>query len=215
MSRQRRYLNVARSGVKTPLEIPALRSTVEAAYRLVMDQYDPDAEATGYYMTAFVEAAGEVSPVFERKVRDIFETHLGALEPEGWYRNGDITDAFEEIITQVGDKTMLQGGIESGAAIDWDDDVETVMDALNRWNDKHAAAYRNSDATYPAGKYTIESAGDRAARVGITDSYNLTAAFAKGCSKGIVRDLGPAGSSPTIEDTEPTADEQAAWILSW
>lgn len=180
-----------------------------------MDGYDPDAEATGHYMVAFVESAGKVSPVFERKVREIFEDNLGELEAGRWYRNEAITNAFEEILTQVGEQTMREGGIESGKAIQWEDDVDTVMDGLERWNDKHEAAYRNSDLRFPAGKYTVEDAGSRTARLGITDGYNLSAAFAKGCSVGIARDLGSNDHAVTTEDVAPRADEQAAWTLDW
>jgi hypothetical protein len=180
-----------------------------------MSNYDPDAEATGKYMVAFVESAGEVSPVFERKVREIFETHLGTLEADSWYRNADIKKAFDEILEEVGEKTMKQGGVESGKAIEWPDDVGTVMGALEIWNTFHEAAYRNSDLDFPAGKYTVEERGERTARIGITDGYNLSAAFAKGCSKGIAQDLGPKDSQITIEDTDPEANEQAAWMLTW
>lgn len=180
-----------------------------------MSGYDPDAEATGKYMVAFVESAGEVSPVFERKVREIFEQHMGTLEADSWYRNADVNKAFDEILDEVGEKTMKQGGVESGKAIEWPDEVDTVMDALGIWNTFHEAAYRNSHLDFPAGKYTAEKRGDRTARIGITDGYNLSAAFAKGCSKGIAQDLGPNDGPITIEDTDPEATEQAAWILRW
>jgi hypothetical protein len=177
--------------------------------------YDPEAEATGKYMVAFVESAGKVSPVFERKVREIFEQNMGELNAESWYENADVEAAFDEIIEEVGENTMRQGGIESGKAIDWPDGVETVMDGLQIWNDFHEAAYRNSDKDFPAGKYTVEDIGDNSARIGITNGYNLSAAFAKGCSKGIAKDLGPRNPSISIEDTDPNPSEQAAWILSW
>lgn len=180
-----------------------------------MASYDPTAEATGKYMVAFVESAGEVSPVFERKVREIFEKHLGTLEEDSWYLNADIEKAFDEVLEEVGEKTMKQGGIESGKAIEWPDDVETVMDGLGMWNTFHEAAYRNSDLDFPAGKYTIERQGERVVRAGITDAYNLSAPFAKGCSKGIVQDLGPNDKPITLEDTTPNDGEQAAWILEW
>lgn len=62
---------------------------------------------------------------------------------------------------------------------------------------------------------TVEKRGDRTALIGITDGYNLSAAFAKGCSKGISQDLGPNDGPSTIEDTDPEAIEQVAWLLTW
>lgn len=180
-----------------------------------MSQYDPDAEATGKYMVAFIESAGKVSPVFERKVREIFESHMGTLEADSWYLNANVEKAFEEVLDEVGDKTMLEGGVESGKAIEWPDDVETVMDGFNIWNSFHEAAYRNSELDFPAGKYTVEAAGDRKARIGITEGYNLTTEFAKGVSKGVAYDLCSNQNPIRLDDVEPNPDEQAAWMLEW
>lgn len=180
-----------------------------------MSYYDPDAEATGKYMVAFIESAGKVSPVFERKVREIFEDHLGTLEEDSWYRNANVEKAFDEVLEEVGEKTMIEGGVESGKAIDWPDEVETVMDGFSVWNSFHEAAYRNSDLDFPAGKYTVEQLGDREVRVGITEGYNLSAEFAKGCSKGIVQELSTGSNRARLEDTDPRSEEQAAWILEW
>jgi hypothetical protein len=180
-----------------------------------MSDYDPDAEATGKYMVAFIESAGKVSPVFERKVREIFENHMGTLEEDSWYLNANVEKAFDEVLEEVGEKTMMEGGVESGKAIDWPDEVETVMDGFNIWNTFHEAAYRNSDLDFPAGRYTVEHLGDRKVRIGITEGYNLSAEFAKGCSKGIVQELSDTSNRTRLEDTEPNLDEQAAWVLEW
>lgn len=180
-----------------------------------MSYYDPEAEATGKYMVAFIESAGKVSPVFERKVREIFEDHMGTLEADSWYRNADVEKAFAEVLEEVGEKTMMEGGVESGKAIEWPDDVETVIDGFELWNSFHEAAYRNSDFDFPAGKYTVEQLGDREVRIGITEGYNLSAEFAKGCSKGITQDLSSRTNRTRLTDTDSNPDEQAAWVLEW
>jgi hypothetical protein len=178
-----------------------------------MDEYDPNAEVDGEYVVAFVESAGKVSPVFERKVREILEDHIGSIEPGQWYRTGDLEEAYQQIHREIGDKTMQQGGEEVGKAIPWPDGVETVADALDMLNDIHKSVYRNSSSEFPAGKYTIEHLGDNSARVGVTPGYQYSDPFARGVFSGIGATLG--GSTPSLESTDTRPEETAAWIMEW
>ncbi|MFC7059246.1 hypothetical protein [Halovenus salina] len=161
-----------------------------------MSYYDPEAEATGKYMVAFIESAGKVSPVFERKVREIFEDHMGTLEADSWYLNADVEKAFQEVLEEVGEKTMMEGGVESGKAIEWPDDVETVMDGFEIWNSFHEAAYRNSDLDFPAGKYTVEQLGDREVRVGITEGTTSAPSSPRAVRKGLSRTSARKSTEP-------------------
>jgi hypothetical protein len=178
-----------------------------------MDAYDPDAEVDGEYVVAFVESAGKVSPVFERKVRRILESHVDEIDPSTWYRTGDLETAYQEIHEEIGPKTMEEGGKEVGKAIPWPDGVESVVDGLQTLNDVHKSVYRNSPEEFPAGKYTLDVHGNGSVRVGITPGYQYTPAFARGVFRGIVTDLG--GSSANFDQVDARPEEAAAWELEW
>jgi hypothetical protein len=180
-----------------------------------MPEYDSNAEQDGQYLVAFVESAGEVSPVFERKVRRIFETHVGGLDAESWYDTDDCVEAYREVLDEIGDKTMEQAGIQVGKSVPWPEEVETVHDGLSTVNTMHKAAFRNSPEEFPAGRYVFEDICDRRARVGITAGYPYTAPFAKGVFTGIAQDLGRDVAGVTVEEADRKHGEKAAWIMEW
>jgi hypothetical protein len=49
-----------------------------------MPAYDPDSEGDGRYVALFVEAAADVSPVFERRVEAVFDEVLGGADTDEW-----------------------------------------------------------------------------------------------------------------------------------
>ncbi|MFC7081685.1 hypothetical protein [Halorussus caseinilyticus] len=53
-----------------------------------MSRYDEDALADGQYINAVIETMGEVSPIFEKKTREMFKEVLGDIDADEWYRLG-------------------------------------------------------------------------------------------------------------------------------
>ncbi|SDJ79647.1 hypothetical protein SAMN05216226_109113 [Halovenus aranensis] len=180
-----------------------------------MKSYDPGSETDGRYVVAFVESAGEVSPVFQRKVIAIFEKHLPRVDPEAWYRTEDVVLAFTEVRDETGSKTMEQGGTTAAREIPWPDSVSTIAEALRRLIEQHREAYRNSSLENPAGNYTAAEIGDRAARVGILQGFPYGPGFARGVFEHVAAEFGPEDSRPTLDETEPDTSESHAWELTW
>ncbi|MFC7057114.1 hypothetical protein [Halovenus salina] len=104
-----------------------------------MSDYDPDAEVVGKYMLAFIESAGEVSPVFESKVRSTFEEYTGKVKPDKWYRAEDVKQTYEAILADVGPRTMKNGGVETANTLPFDED-KSVEGALALLCEEHTAA---------------------------------------------------------------------------
>jgi hypothetical protein len=179
-----------------------------------MPAYDPTAEGDGQYVVAFIESAGEVSPVFQRKVRSIFEKHLSGINADQWYPVEDLAAAFEEIDRDVGEQTLEQGGIESTRTAPYPDHVSSPEEAFEALIEVHRAAYRNGTGKDPAGNYTCEVSG-RSARVGILEGYPYPPAFAKGVFKQIPRRFGNDDASPTLDSVEPRPSEICAWEMQW
>jgi len=178
-----------------------------------MPDYDPDAELDGKYVAAFVESAGDVSPIFERKVRTIFEEQIDEIDADSWYRIGNIEPVFEEILGQVGENTMIQGGIWAAHRHEYPEWVDSLRDATAVLNDLHKAGHRNSNLEYPAGKYTIEWHSETAFRGGITTGYPYTPPVIEGVYRGMIRNL--VGNGPSVEAVERRSGEAGAWLFSW
>jgi hypothetical protein len=184
--------------------------------------WHPKATGRGMYVLSFFESAGEVSPVFERKAREMFEEQgLTDIDPEEYYPIDDIAPAFYSVVDDIGDKTMRQGGRQMGRDVPWPDGVEEPHDGLQTIDAIHQEASparengRTLDVDRPAGGYTYERRDDAAARVGITERYPYPPVMAEGVFLGIVDGLHDGVVSVEAEPTDPTHDERRAWTLSW
>lgn len=178
-----------------------------------MPDYDPEAELNGRYVAGFVESAGEVSPLFERKLRDIFDEHVSGVDADSWYRIGDLEDAFREILAETGEETMVEGGIEAARRLPFPDDVETLCDAVGRLNELHTNAHRNSNLEYPAGRFTIDFRSETSLRGGITTGYPYTAPIIEGVYTGTIQRF--TDSVPVSESVESHSAEADAWLFTW
>lgn len=176
-----------------------------------------NAHGQGMYVLSFFDSAGEVSPVFERKARDIFADYgLEDVDPDEYYHYDKIAPAFEAVVENAGEKTMRQGGKQMGLDIPWPDDVTSIHDALASLDDIHKVATKAPDerASAPAGGYTYEKLGPREARVGVTERYPNPEALVLGVYEGIVQTFSDEGVA-TFDDAAPRSGERSAWTLSW
>lgn len=182
---------------------------------MMSEQYG-EAEVHGRYVASFIESAGEVSPVFERKVREIFDNHIsGEITYDEWYPISDVSDAFHRVLREVGESTMREGGAASARQVPWPEEVTAVSDGLQRLDQMHQDSSRGGTSPEPAGSYTIDIRGDRSARVAVTEDWPYTAPEAEGVLKGVVDSLGDERAVPTINETDTRSGELAAWDLSW
>jgi hypothetical protein len=179
--------------------------------------WHPNAHGQGMYVLSFFDSAGEVSPVFERKARDIFDDYgLEDVEPDKLYSYDKIAPAFEAVVENAGEKTMFSGGKQMGIDIPWPDDVADVHDALAALDAIHQQATGAPDEPVdrPAGGYTYERVGPREARVGVTERYPNPESMVRGVYTGIV-DSFSDDAYVELTETTPNSDERAAWTLSW
>lgn len=180
-----------------------------------MPEYDPSSEGDGRYVVAFVDSAGEVSPVFERKLRTIIENHLGEIDEQQWYSTEDLKRTFEEVREQIGPKTLKEGGIEGAKAIPWPDEISTVLEALGFLQQAHRDAFRDSQKEDPAGNYTFSRVGNREIRVGVTEGFILPPAWAKGVFEYVAREFGPDDAVVRLTEKTPEDDQTTTWELLW
>lgn len=180
------------------------------------------AHGQGLYILSFYESAGKVSPVFERKAREVFEDHgLTDIEEEEFYHYDRVAPAFYDVVNKIGEKTMREGGRQMGRDVPWPEGVETPHDGLEMIDAIHQQAGpaitdgETLDIDRPSGGYSYEETGPTAAHVGITERYPNPPVMAEGVFLGIVDGLADGGVSVSIEETDPTHDERHAWEISW
>lgn len=179
-----------------------------------MPEYDEDALVIGKYISAFVESTGEVSPVFERKTRDLFEEELGELDPEAWYNSATVAELYEDVRDNVGPNTMQKGGEATGNALPFDESL-SIAEALEKLNHENQEAFKNTDDEYPAGRYLFEENGDRSARVGVSSAYPYPKSFVAGLFSSFIKRYGPTNANVQLEETEPKSGERFAWEANW
>jgi hypothetical protein len=146
------------------------------------------------------------------------EYGLEDVAEDEYYDGARISDAFFDVVDEVGEKTMEKGGEQMGRDVPWPPEVDGPHDGLAAIDEIHRAAAREkpgapSGLDRPMGGYTYERIGDRSARVGIRENYPYPTVMARGVFAGIVDGLG--GGNATLSE-EPAGDgEIAAWTVEW
>lgn len=178
-----------------------------------MASYDENAEVNGKYINSLIEASGEVSSVFEKRTREMFEETVGEIEPEGWYTIDKVSEAYHKIESEVGAQTMKRGGKATAEAFPYPDET-SIEEALAHLVETNKEVYQNSDREYPGGKYLYDVDG-RSARLAVDEAYPLPEKFAEGVFTGIIERFGPTDAVVILEKATPEGDEQFAWEASW
>lgn len=178
-----------------------------------MPSYDEDAEVNGKYIASLIAASGEVSSVFEKKTREMFEEIVGEIDPEDWYSITDVAEAYHRIQEDVGSQTMKRGGKATVEDFPYPDDL-SLGEALEKLVETNKGVYRNSDVEYPGGTYLYDVDG-RSGRLAVDEAYPLPKLFAEGVFTGMIEKFGPNDAVPALEEVEPEGDEQYAWKATW
>jgi hypothetical protein len=170
----------------------------------------------GRYIIAFVESTGDVSSVFKRKTRKIFEKNgltVDDIEPDGQYDANKYADAMSEIRDEVGQKTLRQAGAEQAANVLWDEDINSVADGLRFVVQADREAHESPSGGFD-GNYNFEMVDDSTARVGIPDYSPYPVDNFKGVFDGAVKSLSESGGA-RISDADPKPGEKTAFEVSW
>jgi hypothetical protein len=169
---------------------------------------------TGANVVAFLESAGEVSPVFEKKARETFNSHdITDPDPSAWYDNEAFTDALFEIVDKAGEKTVQQAGREMTRVNDEILQQEQVDDGLAVLAEQHEAVHKNFSVE-SAGRVEHKQIGSTAYRIAGTGGYKYPQALLQGASMETVIQTSDA-TNVRVEDTETEGDEVVAFELHW
>jgi hypothetical protein len=175
---------------------------------------DSDTEVDGQYVAAFVESFGEVSPVFQRKAQEHFESEGLSLDNVA-DRTVDakaVVDAIDSLATETGSSSMYNAGIAVGQSTPIPEDVSSVTDAFLALKEAHAVAYQSTTEQYPAGEFKVEQTAEQSVRLSATTGWPYGSAFTSGLFEGVAKQF---TMDPDATEVSTNSDEELAFELSW
>ncbi|MEZ3144929.1 hypothetical protein [Halobaculum sp. MBLA0143] len=175
----------------------------------------PDAQLNGLYVAAFVESAGEVSAVFEKRAMQMLtENNIDDLDEDSWYYAEDFEEAMVEIEEQVGSMTTQQAGekmIEVNEQIPAQDSARDGFDVLK---EQHESSYRGYSVD-EVGQYRVDRLSEDHFCVATYGGWGYPEAFTKGLLKGVIQETEAGVTNPDLDPTDTEGEEVFAYEVSW
>lgn len=171
-----------------------------------------DAEVAGKYITALLDDAKTVSPMFERKAREYLEeNNIENPNPDDWYPMDSFVEVLQRLDDDVGSVTVKKAGREMAKNGTYPDDVDTVDAGLIALSDSHQLAHRNATkAEY--GSYEVAQTSPNTIRVSCPTQYPYPASLARGVVNGVTEIYNPLASVTEIEEQ---STEKCAFEIRW
>lgn len=183
---------------------------------------DSTTQVHGRYVTGMVQSVGEISPVFEQKLRDVVaEYGIENPTPEGWYSAEAFVNAVNDVAEDIGTRTVTEAGKTMGQQVPTPPDAESPHDALAAVDQSLQEAHRGGESDRPVGSFTYERIDSSVARVGVTEPYPYPEGISRGSLSGVVQQMAPDPSKVFAEEVEtaPTsrekAPEEVAYRIRW
>jgi len=163
-------------------------------------------------VSAFIASAGEVSPVFERKVREYLEKNgIDSVDPDSFYTLDKFSKAVHQVENDVGNMTTLEAGREMISVIDELSNMPSLADTIEIGQQQQRAAYKNFSPE-DAGQLRHEQRDDGTDRVAYYGGWRYPEGFTEGIMKGFARVTNGYAASG-VEPTDPRHDEVFAYLF--
>jgi hypothetical protein len=173
------------------------------------------ARVIGLYIAAFVESAGEVSSVFEKKALSMLADHgIENIEEESWYDLDSFEAAVEQIENKVGAKTTQQAAVKMIQVDDKVPNQDSAGEAFEILKEQQRNAMQNH-TTEDCGQYRVEKLGAQHFRVATYGGWGYPEAFTRGLLKAVIQETESQGARVEVEPTDKSGNEQYAYEVSW
>jgi hypothetical protein len=173
----------------------------------------PKTKVSGKFVDGFVSSAGEVSPIFEKKIREYFaQRGIDSIEPDQWYPFEKFAGAVNDVEDDVGEQTSQNAGAEMvdlNPAINDLDKLEAILDNLKKANQE---AYRNFSLE-EAGQFRYGTTEDGGYRMAVYGGWQHPPAFTEGFFKRCVGRSEDYDKS-NLEPTDTKSDEVFAFKVT-
>ena len=139
---------------------------------------------------------------------------IAAIEPAGWYPQQAWLDAFQEIATSIGPRTLSQIGTSIPANAKFPPGIDSPEKALASIDVAYHMNHRGGDI----GHYTFTKTGERAGVMVCRNPYPC--AFDFGIVEAMVKRFLPAGGRAKVahDPSKPCRDKQGdscSILISW
>lgn len=159
---------------------------------------------------AFLESAGAVSAVFERKAANMLEDNgIKDVDPDSWYSAEKFVGAINDIEAEVGQKTSEQAGVKMIEVVPEISGLSSMEEAIEIGKEPHRQSYRNFSVE-EAGDLRYESVQGGPDRVAYYGGWEYPEAFTHGIFKGFAKGVEGLDTN-SIEPVDPKEDEAYAF----
>ncbi|MFC7059419.1 hypothetical protein [Halovenus salina] len=168
-------------------------------------------KVSGKFVQGFANSAGEVSPVFERKLRKYLQEHgIEEIDSDSWYNFDQFWRSTNDVEDAVGEMTSVVGGRTMVALIEPLDGSQSLAETMEIADEANRNAYRNFSVE-SAGHWSYEETEDgfRLATIG---GWRHPAKFTKGIMEGFVENSIDY-EMDNLEQTRPQSDEVYAFFV--
>lgn len=173
------------------------------------------AKISGKYVAAFVQSAGEVSAVFEKKAQETLASHgIEDPDPEAFYDDAEFGAALAEIEEKAGERTVRQAGQKMVAVNEPIVSQSSAVAGLETMAEQHAGIHRDYSVT-EAGGYEIVSTGDDTCRVDVLGDYPFPLSLPHGAIEGTVRATEGDANRVSVDQVDAPDDVFARFEVSW
>ncbi len=175
----------------------------------------PEPKCKGLFVAAFVESAGEVSSVFERKALDILGSHgIEDPDPESLYPAESFFAAMTETEENVGRNTAKQAGekmIEVNPEIQ---QMSSAEEGFGELRTQMRFGFENFSVE-EVGQFDIEQLDEGLFRVATVGGWSYPEAFTEGLLSGIVKVTEDDVRNVSVEQDDTAEDEVLAYEVTW
>lgn len=173
------------------------------------------AKISGKYVAAFVQSAGEVSAVFEKKAQETLSAHgIDDPDPEEFYDDAAFGAALAEIEETAGERTVRQAGQKMIAVNESVVSQSSAVAGLETMADQHAGIHRDYSVA-EAGGYEVVSTGDRTCRVDVLGDYPFPLSLPHGAIEGTVRETESDADRVSVDRVDAPDDVFARFDVGW
>jgi hypothetical protein len=178
-----------------------------------------DTRIAGEHLQAFLSAFGEVSPVFERKARKLFEAEgidTNDLN-DSLVSQRSVVDGVAALAEETGESSMYAAGKAVGENIPISD-TSSINSALEELNEAHKAAFHDPEDELPAGEFQWEGATNDSLRVSATSNWPYGESFPHGSefTTGIINSVAEkVVTTPEITEVDTRPSESIALEINW
>ncbi|SDJ68121.1 hypothetical protein SAMN05216226_10785 [Halovenus aranensis] len=169
-------------------------------------------EISGQFVSAFIASAGEVSPVFERKVREYLEKNgIESVEPAAFYSLDKFSKTMHQVEDDVGTMTTMEAGREMITVIEELSAMSSLEETIDVGKQAQRDAYKNFSAE-DAGQLRHEQQDDGTDRVAYYGGWRYPEGFTEGIMKEFAAVTNGYAASG-VESTTPRHDEVFAYLF--